>query len=149
MFFFLKCSNSIKPWSHGCYVKRSKLRDTIMEENVWFKSLRTVLEKNVFLFSNHYTWYTSVLWCIWAENSNSFELGEINNELLIPSWIRSWDIRFKWQHKFWTLVPLKLVPGKPRQRWNGKKSFLDHFRIWDWPAHNSLRRTNELISRCV
>ena len=44
-------------------------------------------------------------------------------------------------------VPSKAVPGTPYDRWSGRKSVLNHFRIWGCPAHVLVQKTSKLASR--
>ena len=39
------------------------------------------------------------------------------------------------------------MPGTPYQRWSGRKSVLNHFRIWGCPAHVLRQKTSKLASR--
>ena len=43
--------------------------------------------------------------------------------------------------------PSKSVPGTPYQRWKGKDSALNHFRIWGCPAHALRPKSTKLESR--
>ena len=44
-------------------------------------------------------------------------------------------------------VPSKTVLGTPYERWSGKKSVLNYFRIWGCPAHVLKPKTGKLASR--
>ena len=44
-------------------------------------------------------------------------------------------------------VPSKAVPGTPYERWSGRKSSLNHLRIWGCPAHVLRQKTSKLASR--
>ena len=44
-------------------------------------------------------------------------------------------------------VPSKTVPGTPYERWSGRKSVLNYFRIWSCPAHVLKPKAGKLASR--
>ena len=44
-------------------------------------------------------------------------------------------------------IPSKSVPGTPYQRWKGKDSALNHFRIWGCPTHVLRSKGTKLESR--